>query len=94
MACSGVTLAAVATAMSIQIDDAEIKAVGEMDFRGTLGVDRTVYVGLQRLKLEFAIASPASDDQLAKLVELTERYCVIWQTLHSPGKSEAVWSRS
>lgn len=81
VACAGVTLGAVATNMAIEIDQCEIEAVGTMDFRGTLGVDRTASVGLTNIKLLFHIDSPSSEESLTKLVSLTERYCVIYQTL-------------
>ncbi|XZE22127.1 OsmC family protein [Pirellulaceae bacterium SH449] len=81
VACAGVTFSAVATNMSLEIDSCEITAVGKMDFRGTLGVDRTAPVGLTELQLSFDVRSKAPADALAKLVQLTERYCVIYQTL-------------
>lgn len=93
VACSGVTLAAVATAMSIPIRDARITAKGMADFRGTLGVDRSVPIGLQWLELNFAIDSTATDEQLNKLVELTERYCVVLQSLKHPASIRSKWSR-
>ena len=79
--CAGVTLAAVATAMSIEITDASITAEGDMDFRGTLGVDRETAIGFQRIRLKFNLTSTAPQEQLEKLVQLTERYCVVYQTL-------------
>ena len=81
VACSGVTLSAVATAMGIEIRSARIFANGEMDFRGTLGIDKSISVGITKLHIKFEIDSPAEDAQLKKLVELTERYCVVLQTL-------------
>jgi uncharacterized OsmC-like protein len=84
VACSGVTLAAVATAMAIEIRSAKITATGEMDFRGTLGLDRSVPIGIQSVKIDIQFNSDAEQSQLAKLVELTERYCVILQTLKHP----------
>lgn len=84
VACSGVTLAAVATAMGIDIRSAKITATGEMDFRGTLGIDRAVPIGIQSLRIDIKFDSDAEPSQLAKLVELTERYCVILQTLKHP----------
>ena len=83
VACSGVTLAAVATAMEIDMRSAQIEATGSMDFRGTLGIDRETSVGLQSVGLTFKIDSDAPGEKLDKLVELTERYCVVLQTLKS-----------
>lgn len=82
--CAGVTLKAVATAMGIKIDAATITAEGDCDFRGTLGVDKTVPVGFQNIRLTFDIASPAPKEQLDQLIKLTERYCVVYQTLRAP----------
>ena len=93
VACSGVTLAAVATALSIPLQSAQILAEAELDFRGTLGVDRAAPVGIVSLWLNFQIASPADDGQLSKLVELTERYCVVLRTLAEPATVKAVWTR-
>jgi uncharacterized OsmC-like protein len=79
--CAGTTMAAVSTAMGLEIRSAQIKAHGRMDFRGTLGVDRTVPVGLTSIELRFQIDSDAPDESLDKLIQLTERYCVVLQTL-------------
>jgi len=84
VACSGVTLSAVATAMGIEIRSASVTAQAEMDFRGTLGIDKGVPIGITSLHLEFTIDSTAEDSQLKKLIELTERYCVVLQTLAQP----------
>lgn len=84
VACAGVTLRAVATAMSIPITGASIRAEGTMDFRGTLGVNRDVPIGLSKVELSFEIDSLAPNEKITKLVELTERYCVIYQTLKKP----------
>ena len=81
VACSGVTLAAVASAMGFNISAAEVKAVGVMDFRGTLGVDRETPVGLTSITLTFDLESEEPGDKLDKLIQLTERYCVVLQTL-------------
>ena len=78
--CAGVTCCAVATAMSIAISGS-IVAEGELDFRGTLGVDRDAPVGFVQIRLSFALKSDAKTEQLQKLVELSERYCVVLQTL-------------
>lgn len=81
VACTGVTLNAVAAALGIQIQNGSIHAEGELDFRGTLGVDKTVPVGFQRIRLNFDLQTDVSQEQLAKLLQLTERYCVVYQTL-------------
>ena len=83
VACAGVTLSAVATAMSITIRRATITAEGDADFRGTLGVSREVPIGLTAVRVTFDIDSDAPAEQLQKLIQLTERYCVIFQTLKS-----------
>jgi uncharacterized OsmC-like protein len=79
--CAGVTLGAVATAMEIPIKSGSITAEGDVDFRGTLGVSRDVPVGFQEIRLKFDLDADAPDEKLAKLIELTERYCVVYQTL-------------
>lgn len=84
VACTGVTLNAVATALGIQLRDATIVAEGELDFRGTLGVSKEVPVGFQTIQLILALDTDAADDQLANLLRLTERYCVVLQTLKHP----------
>ena len=83
VACAGVTLRAVATAIGIELRDATVTAEGDLDFRGTLGVDKETPVGFQRIRLDFALATDATDEQLATLIRLTERYCVVFQTLRS-----------
>jgi len=84
VACAGVTLQAVATALGIQLRDATVRAEGELDFRGTLGVSKDVPVGFQKIRLEFDLDADANEEQLASLVRLTERYCVVYQTLNRP----------
>jgi uncharacterized OsmC-like protein len=84
VACAGVTLRAVATAMAIPMRGGTISAEGELDFRGTLGVAKDAPVGFRAIRLRFELDSDAPADQLAKLVQLTERYCVIYQTLKQP----------
>ena len=81
VACAGVTLSAVATAIGIDITDASIKAEGDLDFRGTLGVSKEVPVGFTGIRLYFTITSNATNEQLATLIHLTKRYCVVYQTL-------------
>ena len=84
-ACAGVTLGAVATALDIPIRDGQIIAEGDLDFRGTLGVSKEAPVGFQAIRLQFQLDTDASQEQLATLLRLTERYCVVYQTLrHAP----------
>ncbi|XZE44209.1 OsmC family protein [Pirellulaceae bacterium SH467] len=82
-ACAGVTLGAVATNMELRIQSCQIQASAVMDFRGTLGVDRSAQVGLTSIELLFIIESPEPTESIEKLVSLTERYCVIYQTLQA-----------
>jgi uncharacterized OsmC-like protein len=82
--CAGVTLQAVATAMGIPLRGGTVRAEGDFDMRGTLGVSKEAPVGLHAIRLHFDIDSDASAEQLQKLVELTERYCVVYQTLRHP----------
>lgn len=85
VACAGVTLNAVATAIGIELRDALVSAEGDLDFRGTLAVSKDVPVGFKSIRLKFDVDSDATKDQLDSLLELTERYCVVYQTLiHSP----------
>jgi uncharacterized OsmC-like protein len=84
VACAGVTLNAVATALGIELRDASLQAEGDLDFRGTLGVSKEVPVGFQNIRLKFALDTDASEEQLATLLRLTERYCVVYQTLARP----------
>jgi uncharacterized OsmC-like protein len=84
VACAGVTLSAVATAIGVEIQHGAVQAEGDIDFRGTLGVVKDVPVGIQRIRLHFKLATDASEDQLATLLRLTERYCVVFQTLSHP----------
>jgi uncharacterized OsmC-like protein len=83
VACAGVTLNAVATALELDIGDARISAEGDIDFRGTLGVDKEAPVGFRDMRLGFEIDGDLTDEQLATLTRLTERYCVVYQTLRS-----------
>ena len=84
-ACAGVTLRAVASALEIPVRDGTVYAEGDLDFRGTLGVSKEVPVGFQRIRLRFELdAADASSEQLDTLLKLTERYCVVLQTLRSP----------
>jgi uncharacterized OsmC-like protein len=80
VACAGVTLRSVATSMELAVTGS-VHAEGDLDFRGTLGVDRDAPVGFTAIRLRFELSSDASEDELAKLLERTERYCVVGQTL-------------
>jgi len=81
VACAGVTLGAVATSIGVELRDATISAEGDLDFRGTLAVDKEALVGFKAIRLNFDLDSDADDVQLASLIKLTERYCVVYQTL-------------
>jgi uncharacterized OsmC-like protein len=81
VACAGVTLAAVATSLGIDISAGDVSAEGELDFRGTLGVDREAPVGFRSIRLRFELDTDAGAEQLDTLLRLTERYCVVLQTL-------------
>ena len=84
VACAGVTLKAVATALGIELREASVHAEGDLDFRGTLGVARDAPVGFRAIRLRFDLDTDAPAAQRAKLIELTERYCVVLQTLSRP----------
>lgn len=84
VACAGVTLKAVATALEIEVRDGTLRAEGDLDFRGTLGVDRDAPVGFRDIRLSFNLDTDADEEKLATLMKLTERYCVVYQTLKSP----------
>ena len=84
VACAGVTCSAVATAIGVDIRAGTVRAEGDLDFRATLGVARDVPVGFERIRLHFELDTNASEDQLATLLRLTERYCVVYQTLRQP----------
>ena len=84
VACAGVTLNAVATAIGVVIRSGSVEAEGDLDFRGTLGVAKDAPVGFQRIRLHFDLDTDASEDQLSTLLRLTERYCVVFQTLRKP----------
>jgi uncharacterized OsmC-like protein len=81
VACAGVTLRAVATAIGVELRDAVITAEGDLDFRGTLGVAKETPVGFQRIRIHFELTTDAPEEQVATLIRLTERYCVVYQTL-------------
>jgi uncharacterized OsmC-like protein len=80
-ACAGVTLRAVATSLGIEVRSGTVRADGDLDFRGTLAVDRDAPVGFRSIRLAFELDSDADDEQLATLLKLTERYCVVLQTI-------------
>ncbi len=86
VACAGVTLGAVSTALGIPLRDATIRAEGDLDFRGTLGVAKDAAVGFQQIRLNFDLETEASEEQVATLLRLTERYCVVFQTLNRPAQ--------
>lgn len=90
-ACAGVTLKAVATALGIELKSGKVRCEGDLDFRGTLGVEKTAPVGFREIRLAFDIATDADKDAIAKLIQLTERYCVVFQTIKvSPAVSVQV----
>ncbi|QQS54346.1 MAG: OsmC family protein [Candidatus Competibacteraceae bacterium] len=84
VACAGVTLNAVATALGITLREATLQAEGELDFRGTLGLSKEAPVGFQNIRLQVALDTDASQEQIDTLLRLTERYCVVYQTLARP----------
>jgi uncharacterized OsmC-like protein len=92
-ACAGVTLRAVATSLDVPVSG-RVRAEGDLDFRGTLGVDREAPVGFAAIRLSFELETDADDDQLATLQRLTERYCVVYQTLAAAPLIETTFSRS
>jgi uncharacterized OsmC-like protein len=83
VACAGVTLNAVATALGVEIRSGEVRAEGDLDFRGTLGVAKDAPVGFREIRLKFLLDTDAGREQLDKLLQLTERYCVVYQTLRA-----------
>lgn len=82
VACAGVTLSQMATAMEIELRDAIVQAEGDLDFRGSLGLAEDVPIGLNQIRLHFGVDSDATEEQLAMMIRLTERYCVVAQTLN------------
>ena len=84
--CAGVTLRAVATALGIELRGATVQAEGDLDFRGTLAVSKDAPVGFHQIRLHFDLDTDATEEQLATLLRLTERYCVVYQTLNQPPK--------
>jgi uncharacterized OsmC-like protein len=93
VACAGVTLRSVATSMELDVTGS-VHAEGDLDFRGTLGVDREAPVGFAAIRLRFELAADASKEELDKLLERTERYCVVFQTLAGGVPVELTYSTS
>jgi len=92
VACAGVTLRAVATALDIELRDATVEAEGDLDFRGTLAVAKDAPVGFRDIRLRFGLQTSASEEQIATLMRLTERYCVVYQTLRNPPAIEVAYA--
>jgi uncharacterized OsmC-like protein len=88
-ACAGVTMRAVATSLGIEVGAGRVRAEGDLDFRGTLAVDRDARVGFSDIRIAFELDSDASEDERATLLKLTERYCVVFQTLATPPRLSA-----
>lgn len=93
VACAGVTLAAVATAIGVDLSDATVAAEGDLDFRGTLGVAKDAPVGFKEIRLHFHLETDADEEQLKTLIRLTERYCVVYQTLRQPPNFGVTYER-
>ena len=94
VACAGVTMKAVATALEIPLQSASVSAEGDLDFRGTLGVDKETAVGFSQIRLTFDVETDAPQDRLDQLLKLTERYCVVYQTIRSGPPVEVMLRRS
>ncbi len=93
VACAGVTMKAVATALEVPLDQASVTAEGDLDFRGTLGVDKDAPVGFAAIRLSFEVKSDAPQEKLDQLLKLTERYCVVYQTIRNGPPAEITLSR-
>ena len=93
-ACAGVTMAAVATSIGVHLRGGIVRTEGDLDFRGTLGVAKEVPVGFQRIRLNFELDTDVSAEQLSTLCRLTERYCVVYQTLRQPASVSVSLSRN
>ncbi len=93
VACAGVTLNAVATSLGIELRSASLQAEGDLDFRGTLGVSKEAPVGFQNIRLQFTLDTDATEEQLDTLLRLTERYCIVYQTLAHPPAMAVTRSR-
>ena len=94
VACAGVTLRAVATSLGISVESGEVRAEGDLDFRGTLAVDREAPVGFEAIRLSFELETDADEEQLDTLLKLTERYCVVFQTLSTSPELSATFATS
>ncbi len=94
VACAGVTLSAVATALGIEVRDAHLTAEGDLDFRGTLGVDKATPVGFRSIRLAIEVDSPAGREEIDQLIRLTERYCVVYQTLRNGAEVSVTCTQS
>jgi uncharacterized OsmC-like protein len=94
VACAGVTLKAVATALAIPLRSGKVSAEGDLDFRGTLGVAKDAPVGFREIRLSFAVDTDASEEQLATLLKLTERYCVVFQTINARPQMRVALNRA
>jgi uncharacterized OsmC-like protein len=95
VACAGVTLRAVATSLGFPVEAGRVRAEGDLDFRGTMAVDRAAPVGFRAIRLSFDLETDASQDELDTLLKLTERYCVVLQSLaNSPSLSATIASES
>ena len=93
VACAGVTLKAVATAMEVHIKEGEVRAEGDLDFRGTMGVDKSAPVGFVEIRLAFILNTDAEQSTVEKLIQLTERYCVVLQTISQKPKVNVTGSK-
>lgn len=94
VACAGVTLRAVAASLGLAVESGTVRAEGELDFRGTLAVDRDAPVGFRAIRLAFDLDTDASEEDLDTLLKLTERYCVVFQTLSTPPELSATLATS
>lgn len=94
VACAGVTANAVATALGLNLRGGTVRAEGDLDFRGTLGVAKEAPVGFRDIRLTFALDIDATEEQLATLLKLTERYCVVYQTLRNSPKSTVTMNKA
>lgn len=93
-ACAGVTLRAVATSLGLQVEAGTVRAEGDLDFRGTLAVSKDAPVGFRSIRLNFELETDASDEELETLLRLTERYCVVYQTIAAGHTLETTWARA
>ncbi|TDR90448.1 OsmC family protein [Enterovirga rhinocerotis] len=94
VACAGVTLKAVATALGIELRKGIVKAEGDLDFRGTLGVDKGAPVGFRTIRLAFEVETDAPQEQIDQLLKLTERYCVVFQTINTKPQLDVTMARA